>query len=182
MVMRQKVWVDSHVQGVLVGRTLLYWFGMLMYFGLSIACFQWWQNPEWTTAEHSLAFLDQVWPCLPSLLLILPLVIFDVVRLSNRFAGPIYRLRVHLNNLQQSTDVSPLHFRDDDYWQQLAEPINALQLRILGLEQKVASLSFVHQSLDNAAHEPAPDRVDATSHSEFDTIAPSKESESVASV
>lgn len=155
MVMRQKVWIDRHVQGVLVGRILLYWFGMLLYFGLSIVCYQWWQFPEWTIAEHGQALFEQVWPSLPSLILILPLVVFDVVRLSHRFVGPVYRLREHLTKLNANSKTSPLHFRDDDYWQQLAQPINTLQERILTLEQRVASLTFLYQTL-SGNHEAVP--------------------------
>lgn len=151
MVMRQQVWIDRHVQGVLVGRVLLYWSGILIYFGLSIGCFHWWQNPEWTLSEHLWAMFEQVAPCLPTLLLLLPLVVFDIVRLSNRFAGPVYRLRKHLTDLSQNSQTSPLHFRDEDYWQQLAEPINLLQQKLLVLEQQVQTLSFVHQSLQAGA-------------------------------
>lgn len=147
MVMRQQVWIDRHVQGVLVGRVLLYWSGILIYFGLSIGCYHWWQNPEWTLTEHLWGMFEQVSPCLPTLVLLLPLVIFDIVRLSNRFAGPVYRLRKHLTDLSQNSQTSPLHFRDDDYWQQLAEPINLVQQKLLVLEQQVHTLSFVHQSL-----------------------------------
>lgn len=147
MVMRQQVWIDRHVQGVLVGRVLLYWSGILIYFGLSIGCFHWWQNPEWTLSEHLWAMFEQVLPCLPTLMLLLPLVIFDIVRLSNRFAGPVYRLRKHLVDLSQNSQTTPLHFRDDDYWQQLAEPINLMQQKLLVLEQQVQTLSFVHKSL-----------------------------------
>ncbi len=149
MVMRQQVWIDRHVQGVLVGRVLLYWSGILIYFGLSIGCFHWWQNPEWTLTEHLWAMFDQIWPCLPTLMLLLPLVVFDIVRLSNRFAGPVYRLRKHLSELSQDSAVPPLNFRDDDYWQQLAAPINLLQQRMLVLEQQVQTLSFVHQGLSD---------------------------------
>lgn len=147
MVMRQQVWIDQHVQGVLVGRVLLYWSGILIYFALSSGCFHWWQNPEWTLAEHFWALFDQAWLVGPTLIMLLPLVIFDVVRLSHRFAGPVYRLRQHLRELSQNTQTSPLHFRDDDYWQQLAEPINLLQQKLLVLEQQVQTLSFVHQHL-----------------------------------
>jgi hypothetical protein len=140
MVLRQKVWIDRNVQGVLVGRIILYWSGLLLYFGISIACFQWMQYPEWTTAEHAHALFEQVWPCLPTFVLLLPLVIFDIVRLSNRFAGPIYRLRMHLARLNASSHTYPLNFRDDDYWQQLAEPINQLQRTILSLEKELATL------------------------------------------
>ncbi len=104
-------------------------------------------EPDWTLSDHVWSFLDQVWLCLPTLILLLPLVIFDIVRLSNRFAGPIYRLRKHLSELSQDSQTSPLNFRDDDYWQQLAEPINLLQQKLLVLEQQVQTLSFVHQQL-----------------------------------
>ncbi|MCC6507857.1 MAG: hypothetical protein IT423_02030 [Pirellulaceae bacterium] len=147
MVMRQKVWIDQHVQGVLVGRVILYWSGILLYFGLSIGCYQWWQNPEWTMAQHMGAMFEQVGPCLPTLFLLLPLVIFDIVRLSNRFAGPIYRLRTHLKELNQNSNTCPLHFRDDDYWQQLADPINTMQLKLLTMEQQLATLASLQMSL-----------------------------------
>jgi hypothetical protein len=78
--------------------------------------------------------------------LLLPLVIFDIVRLSNRFVGPVYRLRMHLAQLKQNSNTHPLNFRDDDYWQQLAQPINELQQRILVLEQQVRTLSAFDQS------------------------------------
>ncbi|MGN6545072.1 MAG: hypothetical protein ACTHK7_08495 [Aureliella sp.] len=144
MVSRQRVWIDGQVQGVLVGRVVLYWSGILIYFGLSIGFYQYRQNPDWTMAEHLQAMFDQLWPCLPTVLL-LPLVIFDIVRLSNRFVGPVYRLRMHLARLRENSDTYPLNFRDDDYWQQLAEPINELQQRILTLEQQVRTLTAFNQ-------------------------------------
>ena len=143
MALRQKVWIDSNVQGVLVGRIILYWSGILLYFGISMGCFQMMQNPEWTVGEHVRAIFEQVWPCLPTFVLLLPLVIFDIVRLSNRFVGPIYRLRMHLTRLNANANTYPLNFRDDDYWQQLAEPINQLQCTILAMEKEIARLKRI---------------------------------------
>lgn len=142
MVKRQLLWIDGQVQGVLVGRVVLYWFGLVLYLGISMFCFQWWQNPDWTAWEHSQALFEQVWPCLPTMLVLLPMVIFDIVRLSNRFVGPVYRLRMHLAQLRKNPHTYPLNFRDDDYWQQLAEPINELQRKLLVLEEKVQSLTW----------------------------------------
>ena len=143
MALRQKVWIDSNVQGVLVGRIILYWSGILLYFGISMGCFQMMQYPEWTIAEHFQSIFEQVWPCLPTFVLLLPLVIFDIVRLSNRFVGPIYRLRMHLSKLNSNANTYPLNFRDDDYWQQLAEPINQLQCTILTMEKEIARLKRI---------------------------------------
>jgi len=136
MVKRQVVWIDSHVQGALVGRVVLYWFGIVIYFGLSMGILQWMENPELSATQNAIALFDQLWPCFVTLVLLLPLVIFDMVRLSHRFVGPIYRLRNHLRLVAENPKCHPLNFRDDDYWQQLADPINELQNRIASLEDK----------------------------------------------
>ena len=140
MVLREKVWVDCNVQGVLIGRVVLYWFSALLYVGLGSACFQYYQHPDWTLLSHAKVLFSQFWPWLPSAILCLPLVIFDVVRLSNSFAGPIYRLRKHLDELNDDPNCRPLSFRDGDYWQDLAEPMHCLQDELLMLRAELVRL------------------------------------------
>ena len=140
MVLRQKVWIDCRVQGVLIGRIILYWSLALTYVGLGSACFEYYQNPDRSFGGHASQLFAQIWPWLPSVILFLPLVIFDVVRLSNLFVGPIYRLRNHLNDLNEDPDCRPLNFREDDYWQELVEPVHCLQAEILNLRAEVARL------------------------------------------
>lgn len=140
MVLREKVWVDCNVQGVLIGRVVLYWISALLYVGLGSACFQYYQHPDWTLLSHAKVLFSQFWPWLPSAILCLPLVIFDVVRLSHCFAGPIYRLRKHLDELNDDPNCRPLSFRDDDYWQDLAEPIHCLQDELLMLRAELVRL------------------------------------------
>lgn len=140
MVLRQQVWVDRSVQGVLIGRIVLYWFVGIAYLGLGSACYQYYQHPNFSFGKHASVLFNQFWPWMPSLILFLPLVIFDIARLSNLFAGPIYRLRVHLAELNEDPTCRPLKFRDDDYWQDLAEPIHNLQATIVGLQSEVERL------------------------------------------
>ena len=80
---------------------------------------------------------------LPTVVLILPLAIYDVVRLSNLFVGPIYRLRKHFAALRQDIACAPLTFREDDYWRDLAAPINDMQAEILRLRSGVIELQQV---------------------------------------
>ena len=47
---------------------------------------------------------------------LLPLVIIDIVRLSNRFTGPLLRMRRSMRALAQGEQVEPLKFRDADFW------------------------------------------------------------------
>ena len=137
MFIRQKDWIDNQVQGVLIQRVILYWLCGLIYIGLSTACFQYYQNPDWSVGQHWSALLVQFGPWLPSFVLMLPLVIFDIVRLSNQFVGPVYRLKSHLNAITENANCPPMKFRDEDYWQELVVPINTLQLQILQLKAQL---------------------------------------------
>ncbi len=143
MALRQQVWVDQSVQGVLVGRVVLYWFCAILYVGIGSACFQYNQNPEWTLAKHAFVLFDQMWPWLPTVVLVLPLAIYDVVRVSNLFVGPIYHLRKHFGALRQDIACAPLTFREDDYWCDLAAPINDMQAEILRLRTGAIELQQV---------------------------------------
>ncbi|MCA9132853.1 MAG: hypothetical protein KDA45_06850 [Planctomycetales bacterium] len=140
MALRQQFWIDSNVQGVLVGRIVLYWVAALTYFGLGSLCFQFYQYPEWDLKQHAGQLFAQIWPWLPSLVLFLPLVVFDIVRLSNLFVGPIFRLRTHLGELSDNPHCRPLSFREADYWQDLVPPVQSLQQEILELRAEVARL------------------------------------------
>jgi hypothetical protein len=138
--LRQQVWVDRSVQGVLVGRVILYWVCALLYVGLGSACFQYNQNPDWTLAKHAQVLFGQMWPWLPTVIILLPLAVYDVVRLSNLFAGPVCRLRKHFAALREDIACAPLVFREEDYWRDLAAPINDMQAEILRLRTGIIEL------------------------------------------
>jgi hypothetical protein len=84
-----------------------------------------------------------MWPWLPTAIILLPLAIYDVVRLSNMFAGPVFRLRKHFAALRQDIACAPLTFREDDYWRDLAAPINDMQAEILRLRSAIIELNRV---------------------------------------
>ena len=146
MALRQQVWVDRSVQGVLVGRVILYWICGLLYVGLGSACFQYNQNPDWTLAKHAQVLFGQVWPWLPTAIILLPLAIYDVVRLSNLFAGPVYRLRKHFAALREDVACAPLLFREEDYWRDLAAPINDMQAEILRLRTGIIEMQKLNSA------------------------------------
>ena len=63
-------------------------------------------------------------------LLLLPIVLIDIVRLSNRFAGPLVRLRRSMRALARGEKVQPIHFRGSDFWQEFADEFNAIAARL----------------------------------------------------
>lgn len=178
MPLRNRVWIDRPVQGVLIGRVILYWICGLTYVGVGSACFQYYQHPDWTFSRHWVQLLSQWGPWLPCIVLVMPLVVFDVLRLSNLFAGPIYRLRQHLSQLTENLDdCPPLKFRKDDYWQDLVKPINGLQSEIIALRQEVAVLRKRAQFIPDPAEVAAAAKLAATPDQETDFFSPKDTSE-----
>ena len=63
-------------------------------------------------------------------LVLLPLVVFDILRLSNRFVGPLLRLRQSMRQLAQGEHVDPIEFRCNDFWREFADEFNAVLARV----------------------------------------------------
>jgi hypothetical protein len=68
-------------------------------------------------------FLQLGPPCLASFVLV-PLLVIDTLRLSNRLVGPLVRLRDGLRRLARGEQVSPIHFRTGDFMEELANEFN----------------------------------------------------------
>jgi hypothetical protein len=57
---------------------------------------------------------------------LLPVFIFDTIKLSHRFAGPVLRLRNEMRAVADGGELRRLSFRKGDFWHSLAEDYNAL--------------------------------------------------------
>jgi hypothetical protein len=69
-------------------------------------------------------------PCFVILLMVLPVVVHDTVKFSNRLAGPLLRLRNAMQRVANNEHVRPIQFRKGDFCQDLAEHFNAALLRL----------------------------------------------------
>jgi len=127
---RKKLFVDTKVQGALVARTILYWLSCVITISLMILCWRIVTGPVQMFSTH----LDDMWffhgPAIIASLLLLPLVLIDILRLSNRFTGPLVRLRRSMRALARGEHVEPIEFRDDDFWHEFADEFNALAAKI----------------------------------------------------
>jgi len=121
---RKRLFVDPKVQGALVLRAILYWVVCLITVTLMVLCWRILTGPARMFYTH----FDDMWfhfgPALVASLFLLPLVIVDTIRLSNRFAGPLMRLRRSMRALAQGEHVEPLRFRHGDLWQEFAAECN----------------------------------------------------------
>ncbi len=127
---RKTFFVDRTVQGMLLVKATGYW--LLSLFVVGAMTFL-----GWVFVTPGLDALVEIRAHLPSLiamlvmallstLIVLPVILIDLVRQTNRFAGPIHRLQRVMQEAVAGTPVEPIHFRDHDYWQELATTFNQL--------------------------------------------------------
>ena len=129
---RKCLFVDPKVQNALITRVVLYWMVCLTGMALILLCWRVITGPPQPFIMH----FNELWfyygPAVIASLILLPLVIFDLVRFSNRFVGPLFRLRRSMRELARGQYVEPLEFRDADFWGGIAEEFNAVRIRLQG--------------------------------------------------
>ena len=69
-------------------------------------------------------------PFLLVLAFLMPVFVVDTVKLSHRFAGPIYALRRALREIAQGGKPRRLSFRKRDFWHDLANDYNAVLTKL----------------------------------------------------
>jgi hypothetical protein len=129
---RKKTFVDPKVQGALVRRLVFHWLAFFTVAGIVAFCLQVLSDPFTPIRTHA----RNVWwthgPFLLVLFFMLPVFIIDTIKLSHRFAGPIYRLRQTIRSLARGGAYQPMKFRDLDFWQGLADDFNQMVERLSG--------------------------------------------------
>lgn len=129
---RKKFFVDKNVQGALVRRFFLQW--LLFFTATAIALPIWEIMLSGDFLSPSSQAIQEAWkhtaPVFLFLLLLLPAFVWDTVTLTNRFAGPMHRLRGAIRDAAAGKDIEPLNFRDDDFWRDVAGDFNTLLERL----------------------------------------------------
>lgn len=132
--MRRRVFVDRVVQGALIRHMMRCWLiSYALFGGLTLAGWIF-IHPGLQAFVGPEAFMAEVLPMavvgLVSAMVVLPLYLWGLVRVSHRFAGPIIRLKRVMRVAADGGPLDPIHFRDDDFWQELATSYNDLLIRI----------------------------------------------------
>ena len=116
--------VDREVQGSLMIRVAVYWLFWLLSISLMIICWNAYTGPSRRFLELVTDLYFRHGPALAASLIVLPVVMMDALRMSNRFVGPIYRLRQGLRDLADGKPTQPINFRDNDFWRELGDEFN----------------------------------------------------------
>lgn len=123
---RKQTYVDPQVQGALVRRLILHWLGFFVTASIVTFVLQVLSNPLIPISAHA----EELWwtqgPFLIVMVFLLPMFVLDTIKLSHRFAGPIYRLRKTIQDVAAGQAPRRLKFRDFDFWQGLADDYNKM--------------------------------------------------------
>lgn len=121
---RKLLFVDSDVQGAILKKILCYWMACLLFVTLPILLTMTTVEPNVMFYEHVGPMFKRFWPIYLTLGLLLPFVIRDALKMSNRFCGPMRRVLNELNRVNEGGDFQRVEFRGDDFWKPLADAIN----------------------------------------------------------
>ena len=124
MAKRRKLFVDRAVQGSLLRRVALHWAlyftGMVIVLGIFYVL-----KALATSQPMSLNdFFQDHMITFAVLLALVPVFLYDTLKLSHRFAGPIVRLRNGLRDWADGKEVVAIKFRQQDFWTELADYFN----------------------------------------------------------
>jgi hypothetical protein len=138
---RRRVVSDLQVQGALLYRLALHVFSCLLYFSLIIVITESMADPLRSKWEITTTFLDEAIYWAPGLLVLLPMFAYDLLSVSNRFTGPVVRLRHEMRRLTRGEQIAPVRFRDNDFWDEMAREFNELRDELLQLRKQSAGAS-----------------------------------------
>ncbi len=142
--LRKRLYVDPKLQGTLIARVVLYWFVCLLGITLMLLCWRIASGPPRPFIAIMGELWSHYWAALAASVLLLPMVIVDVVRYSNRFVGPVLRLRRSMRRLARGERVEPMEFRGDDFWREFADEFNAVARCVENHPEEIAE-RFSHQ-------------------------------------
>ena len=161
--LRQQLLIDRAVQQPVLQRTALYsasaalYFVVIMFFGAAE------QAPDQVWHETLLQCLDEAVYWAPGIMLLAPVIVYDVLTLTNRFAGPVFRLRREMQRMVKHEECNAINFRDGDYWMEMADLFNQIREEMLELRE---TKNAAERAIANRPEVPAQEKLFVDEESE----------------
>jgi hypothetical protein len=138
---RRRHYIDRRVQGQLIRRILVHW--AFFFLTLLVGAI----GLQLLLGDPDIPVSNRLWPVAAQftwlgllLLALLPAFLLDTIKFSNRFVGPMFRLRRGLTDLADGQSFGPMSFRERDFWKEVAEQFNRVQARIQAQDNELAEL------------------------------------------
>jgi hypothetical protein len=136
---RNKLFVDAPVQMMLVTRVLTHWVIFFTLFFLTLLTIEYFLRDPGVTIFDCMMIVSSKHAIVIVLsLALLPVFLYDTIKMSHRFAGPIYRFRKSLKTLAEGQVVEEISFRGKDFWSDLSNDFNQVAKK---LNQQASSKS-----------------------------------------
>lgn len=124
---RVKLFIDRRVQGALARRIVIHWCLFFIVSLISLGALELFLgDPQLSLAGHLGVLWNKYAFFVVLMLAVLPTFVYDSIKLSNRFVGPIVRLRESVAKLASGQPVSELRFRENDFWRELSDDFNTI--------------------------------------------------------
>lgn len=128
---RKRLLVDKEVQSSLLRRVTIHWIAFLVCNTIALTIWiRVFEHPEIGWADTFVGTLKRFLPFFVINLALFPAFIRDTLKTTNRFAGPISRLKTALRTAANGEPVERLKFREDDFWSDVAADFNRVADRI----------------------------------------------------
>lgn len=137
---RKKQFIDRMVQGSVLMHLIGHWLLFLLTVGLFTLFVEMLASPPGEALEN---LVRRQGPTVLAIVVLGPIFLRDICKLTNRFAGPMVRLRRGMHELAEGRDVKPIHFRKHDFWQDLATDFNSVIERMEALKKDRPDASSV---------------------------------------
>ena len=127
--LRKKLYVNHDVQRSLILRSIIHWYFYMSAILLTVVIVTVVRDPSQDAIRLLFKSVVYFSPAILASVLLLPLFIWDILKASNKVAGPILRLQNEMSRLSKG-DVKELRFRNGDHWSEVADGFNALAAQL----------------------------------------------------
>jgi len=128
---RKRLFVDTKVQGSLIRQLIIHWSLACFLIVLYMLTMQAFSNGFAFGFTENLAALWRQYGLLALVMLVIsPVFIYDSIKLSNRFVGPMISFRAALHKLAQGEDPDSVTFRQNDFWKELSKDLNNISAEL----------------------------------------------------
>jgi hypothetical protein len=138
---RTKLIIDSAVQWAIVRRILRHWICFLVMTAVLMPL--WLAVLSWDIVSNCGSLQEAImtgWarsvPLIVFFVAITPIIVYDILKLSHRFVGPVYRLHKAIKDLAAGEEIPPIRLRKDDFWKNVIADFNALAEQVTSMRRQ----------------------------------------------
>ena len=135
---RRNLYVQKQIQRKLATRCVFYWCCCLASVFLLLVIAQMFTDRSASTLELVMAVWREYYAAVMVSFILLPLVVWDMIKFSHRIVGPIIRLEREMQRLGDGNSVKPLQFRKNDFWHGLSNEFNVLRKQFFQLKHRAS--------------------------------------------